>query len=107
LTNGSWCLEHINYLDKDYAPKTIDTFRVRFIYGCKGRISFRQDNSISIPGFNTARIYGKWMLNNNKLVIYQMDTLQHTFEGIYSIEVGNSELHLLSEKTKIYCYGDY
>lgn len=107
LTNASWCLGHINYIDKDYAPKTIDTSRIKFTYGCEERIRFREDNTISIPGFNTFRIYGKWMLNNNKLIIYEMDTLQHTFEGTYSIETGNFELNLLSENTKIYCYGDY
>jgi hypothetical protein len=107
ITNPIWCVSHINFKDKDYIPVTIDTARVKFIYGCEEKIHFRKDNTISIPGFNTFRAYGKWQLNQDQLRIYDLDTLQHIFEGNYKIETGNFELTLHSENTTIYCYNGH
>lgn len=102
LTNSEWCLDHIKYEGKNYAPNTLG-FRATIVGECSEKIFFNEMGGISFPGFNTSSIYGTWKLNGDTLQIQKTDTLQNVLPGKYGVEVGRGGLILSSSKTIIYC----
>lgn len=109
LMENSWCLHHVKFQNETFVPSTrIDQFKI-YVSGegfCNERINFRTRGRIEIPGFNTRAIQGEWKVRYDSLVIYNTDTLQHVFDGTYSIapRQNNTELVLTSKNTVIVCF---
>ncbi len=106
LTNGSWCLSYIEFQKKKFAPNTIYEGGIHFKsnVSCNERLYLEKNNFIHIPGFNSKRIEGEWLLHDNVVKIVSSSSHGHIFNGEYEIQKGPLELTLVSETTKIYCY---
>jgi hypothetical protein len=103
LTSNYWELEYITYDGNNYTPYTQGPqITLNGIYNTS--VSFRENGTIIFPGFNTHSIWGSWKLENGKLVVSNVDTLDYVFEGKYSLDFQDKVLILESDKTVIYCY---
>lgn len=103
LTNQSWCLDKVTYLEKDYPVKTTG-LRFIIVGGCEESIDIRGDGRISLPGFNSREAKGKWMLIDNSLQIMFTDTFGFVYNGVYEIDFTIEGLILKSEQTTLQCY---
>ena len=63
--------------------------------------SYREDGSVSFPGFNSEEVRGHWELNDNKLVITAGDSFGYIYEGSYKWDLTGRRLVLKSADTKI------
>ena len=100
LTNGFWCLNEYYFQGKRYAPNTKEFITISYGDGCEETLSFF-DFKASLPGFNSPKIESKWRISDNKLIIYQADTLSYLYEGEYEIQVDHNNLYLESDNVII------
>jgi hypothetical protein len=103
LTGNTWCINNIVYDNKNYIPQT--EAQIRFVRPgfCQEIITFRENGTVTLPGFKSSAVWGKWNVENNKLQIYQTDTFNLVYNGIYEIDYSNGILLLESPRTKIQC----
>jgi hypothetical protein len=106
LIQGNWCLDYIEYAQQVYYPNTITGEKIRFksINDCFELFDFRSEGKLKIPGFNTRALNGNWTLNDDRLNIFKVDTLEFAFEGVYKYSVSNNQLIMESDSTRIFCY---
>ncbi len=96
----TWYLNKIRYNDKYYQPKTLG-IRMILTNGDTEYIKFNEDGSVIMPGFNTNAIKGKWKLDNDKLIIFDSDTLDYLYNGSYEVIVNSNSISLTSASTSI------
>lgn len=102
LVSNNWQLEYITYDGKNYKPNPYIT--IIMVTGERvTNLSFMENGNIIFPGFNTNDICGKWELENGKLIVSDIDTLDYIFEGKFNIDFQDRSLILTSNKTVIYC----
>jgi len=106
LINKDWCLVQIDYGKDSFEPYTLRPGRIkseiRFVDICDEFIVFGEYGSLTIPGFNSRQINGKWSLEGDKIRIYQIDTLEQVFEGLYDLEIDEQLFIMESEYTRFY-----
>lgn len=108
LTENEWCVDFIVYDGKRYRPTTsYSGFRIVHEYMCEETLTIKNDRTIDLPGFNSARIRGNWELQDNLLKLKNIDTLgyiyEHTYEMMRERQRGVNKLVLVSDKVKIHC----
>ncbi len=103
LTDTAWCIENLVFQGKAYQPNTTGLV-IHFNNGCNESVSFDKNGQIIFPGFNSGLIHANWEFKDNKIHIYNSDTLGHVFNGIYNLKISHNSLKIESEKTKIIAY---
>ena len=105
LMGGNWCVDYIVYKNQEYAPYTV-TGKVKFrlLGRCSEELNFNSTGQVDFPGFNTARILGRWEKENNTIRISQVDTLDFLLERRYRYQINQQELILDADSLTIYCY---
>lgn len=111
LTSQTWVVENISYLGKDYRTQT-NGYPIIKINGqdenelSREKIWFNKNGEITLPGFNTSMVSGKWRLDGNKLVVWNTEKFSQVYDGVYRVKFRNSNLELISDKTIISCIPD-
>lgn len=103
LTEKAWCVSHITYDGKNYAPKSVGITISGPGY-CEEGIDFKSNGDLLLPGFNTNSIWGAWQIENGRLIMKNIDTLGYIYSGTYSIDVNDQSMKLTSDKTTIHCF---
>tara|TARA_R110002050_G_scaffold90000_1_gene189417 strand:- start:844 stop:1569 length:726 start_codon:yes stop_codon:yes gene_type:complete len=103
LTNGKWCLSHITYKGKNYAPSST---HIRFIFSgeCKETIEFKDNGIIELPGFQSYPIVGQWQIEDDRLRIFGSDNFEHIYDGNYELNFNGRELIIASENSILFCF---
>lgn len=100
ITGETWYLNTIRYNGKYYKPQT-NELKLVLSNGYSENIKFYEGGTVRMPGFNTPSIEAKWKLENNKLVIFDSDTLNYIYDGSYDLNVNSNSISLTSKSTKI------
>lgn len=101
LTGQNWCLSHITFQNEVFYPKTIEKIRIKLSGQCDEGIQFYGNGYITIPGFESRSLNGRWEMRDEKIRIFNVDTLEHIFEGLYEIDVSRTEFTLTSDLNEI------
>lgn len=110
LISEKWCLDHIVYENETYIPNTIvNEFSVRLVFpgNCYEVIEFYSNSNVNIPGFSSRTITGKWTLENKQIRLFDIDTLDFVFEGVFDVKISNTQFILSSETTQMFCVKSY
>ncbi len=109
-----WYLETVIYGDRQFTPNTYNPQSTSIftdsvpvfsfdIYKIE-KISFNQDGTLQLPGFDSPEIYGEWHFSGDRLTISTTDDLDYIFENTYEIQLNTKRLTLVSGGTSIICY---
>lgn len=98
-----WCISEIEFNGKLYLANTVERFSMTGPGICNENIHFSSNGRLYLPGFNTARITGKWSLIDKRLKILQTDTFDFVYNGVYEIAISGNRLVLTSKQTKMTC----
>jgi len=110
IVKSHWCIEDVSYLGKSYAlgpdkdsNKLVMTIGDKVL--CDKTIQFRENGRLFLPGFNPREreIRGHWRLDKNELQIYDTDTFQFVYDGLFTIDISENNLVLKSPNTSIHC----
>jgi hypothetical protein len=104
LTENNWCLNYVTYNNKDLIPQTEEFIKLSGPGFCDETITFRQNGTVTMPGFKSPMVLGHWKLDKDSLQILQADTFDFVYNGIYQIDLSNSKLVLKSAKTTLNCH---
>jgi hypothetical protein len=106
LTKQTWCVEQVIYNGEAYIPNTVAQFRLVAVGEecCQEEINIWKYGTISLPGFNSRSVKGKWLLDGKSLQISQTDTFDFVYNGVYDINFSGNTLILKSKQTTLYCY---
>lgn len=104
LIGEEWCLDHIVYNGQMLYPNTVSD-EIKFLYSgrCNEIIEFHPNGYTNLPGFDTKSISGSWILEDEKIILSNIDTLKLIFEGVFDITSSKKELTLTSKNTQIFC----
>ncbi|PXY03074.1 hypothetical protein DF185_03005 [Marinifilum breve] len=100
ITSETWYLNTIRYNGKHYKLQT-NELQLVLSNGYSENIKFYENGTVRMPGFNTPSIEAKWKLENNKLIIFESDTLNYIYDGSYEMNVNSNSISLESKSTKI------
>lgn len=103
LTESRWCIENVIFQGKKYRPNTTGLI-IQFNNGCSERVFFRKNGQVYFPGFNSRKIRANWKLDNERMLIYNSDTLTNVFNGEYILNISHNSLKMVSENTTIVGY---
>jgi hypothetical protein len=106
LISNSWCLDNVVYDNKKYIPETEDPIRIIGPGFYNESITFRANGTVTLPGFRSPTVWGKWQLSDGSLQISQADAFGNIYDGMYEIEFSNAGLVLRSGKTTLNCHGE-
>jgi hypothetical protein len=106
LTKNSWCVDNVIYNGKTYTPQTNSRFTFTGTGICEESITFRENGTVTLPGFQSETVWGKWGLGNESLQISQTDTFSFVYNGVYKVDFSSSGLILKSEKTTLHCHAE-
>ena len=106
LMKNNWCVDYVTYEGKEYMPQTENVRRVGVNGICEERMIFYKEGRVTMPGFQTSSIHGKWILENDSLHISDVDTFANVYNGAYEIVFSKNGLTLKSEKTTVYCFSE-
>jgi hypothetical protein len=73
------------------------------IFECNEELNFHTNGYVQFPGFNTPNINGSWIIKNNVIRMYKIDTFGFLLERDYEYKINRKELILSSDSLKIYC----
>lgn len=110
LTSEKWCLHYIIYDNEPYLPNTIvnePQVRLAIPGYCYEIMEFYSNGNVNVPGFNSPPITGKWLLENNQIRLFDLDTLDFVFEGVFDLKISNNQFTLSSETTQMICVRSY
>lgn len=96
----SWCMDQLVFEGKNYEPNTLG-LRLVLSNGCSETMVFRESGYLLLPGIDSKNVYANWSLEEDKLVIFDADTLTEIYEGVYEVEIDDYSMTLQSEKTII------
>lgn len=102
LTEEDWCVENIIYEGREYIPNSISV--ISFIGDCDESVDIDDNGEVSLPGFNSYNVRGRWEMQNNRLRIYETDTFSFVYNGVYEILIEGNFMVLRSGKTEITCF---
>ena len=103
LTEKSWCLQELNYLDHHYASEDKGPFFLAIHGNCKERIDFFKNGTMEMSNPFSTHFKGKWELDDGILIISNVNNFDTIFNGKYEIELEKDYLSLISEKTEMGC----
>ena len=104
LFKTPWCVSSIYYKGRLIQPKTLHALYMVRKDGkipCLENISFDKDGNVELPGINSRAIDGEWLIDSNKNLQLNVDTLQYIFQGAYDITISGNKLMLKSSTTII------
>ena len=104
LSKTPWCVSSIYYKGRLIQPKTLHALYMVRKDGkipCLENISFDKDGNVELPGINSRAIDGEWLIDSNKNLQLNVDTLQYIFQGAYDITISGNKLMLKSSTTII------
>lgn len=97
LTKNTWTVDKIYHKNKLVGPKTKeDVLWYEFA-------EFRDNNYLSMPGLQSRAVSGKWELSNG-IITLNVDTLKDIYNGLYEIDITDTQLILKSPTTIIYAH---
>jgi hypothetical protein len=102
LTKQYWSLQTLVYKGKQQKTKihTID-----FAYSkATHSSSCSNKGEVAFTGFDNFEFYANWKVKNNKLLIFESDSLATILNGKYSVDIDDNKLTLESTTTIMYCY---
>lgn len=106
LTANRWCVENVVYDNKNFIPQTEDLIGLSGSGFCEESITFRDNGTVTLPGFKSHHVMGHWKLENNLLQISSTDNFDFLYDGNYHIDFENDRLVLKSEKTVLNCHAE-
>jgi hypothetical protein len=104
LTEERWCVDQVMHDGKAYTPST----PVQFMFEgfCPEQLELNTNGSVTLPGFNSAGAFGRWLLEGHSLTIWDTDTLDFIYNGVYVVDLSGKRLILKSGITTIYCHAE-
>jgi hypothetical protein len=105
LMRSRWCLDKIVHKGKDVFPRTTG---VRIVYSgdCEEMVEFVSNTRIKLPGINCAEVSGMWRIWDTSVVVFSLDTLKQTYEGVYRVKQDQNILTLSSDSTTLILYAN-
>jgi hypothetical protein len=100
LLEKEWCVSFFAYNGVQYQPNTT-TFRLIYNQGCGETIRFFPDGKVTLPGFNSPAVHARWLLEESKIKLFNADTLEFVYNGIYTMKINDRSMSLVSTKTII------
>ncbi|HYV95432.1 MAG TPA: DUF2007 domain-containing protein [Chitinophagales bacterium] len=102
LMNHIWCVQKMVYRDSVLSPGSLG-LKVVYSNGCDEQITFRDNASVTLPGFNTFPVTGHWSAGHSKVMIQIPDTLNKIYEDTFIINMNRGDLQLYGNHLVIYC----
>jgi len=106
LTKNGWCLDRVTYRGKNYTPHTLQYINIVAPGFCSENISFRENGSVMLPGFNSYPAWGQWKLVGQTTQIMHADTFDYIYNGSYNMNLSDNVLILKSPTTILYCHNN-
>ncbi|MCF8275616.1 MAG: DUF2007 domain-containing protein [Flavobacteriales bacterium] len=103
MTGSPWCLDYIVYGEDVYYP-TSKEGGVIFTGVCRDEITFSPNGQTTIPGFGHGFLNANWELFGDSVIISQLDSFEHVYNGRYKIEFERRMMYLTSYSTILVCY---
>jgi hypothetical protein len=102
LMQNAWCMDYIVYQEVEYQALTVQDFILRIEQNCNEPIYFFDKGRVSLPGFSSPTIDGKWEAEHGYLKIYSLSAFQNIFQGTFKVEIEDRKLILTSDSAIIY-----
>ena len=100
LTSQGWCIDSFDYKGVKYHTNTLG-LKIVIENGCTETFHFLNDGRLNLPGFNSNSVLAKWKLDNDKVVIFDSDTLAYIYDGDYSLILSPTSIVLKSTSTTL------
>lgn len=110
LVGHFWCVEEIIHNGEKLQPNTKSGVVIIGLQEkCKEDILFHKTGMISLPGFDTNNIKGRWNFKTrNSIEISRLSEFGNIYEGEYQIHTKlNGRMNFVSNKTTITISRDY
>ncbi len=100
LTSQGWCIDSFAYKGDKYHTNTLG-LKIVIKNGCTETFHFLNDGRLNLPGFDSNSVLAKWKLVNDKVVIFDSDTLSHIYDGDYFLILSPTSIVLKSTSTTL------
>jgi hypothetical protein len=99
LLDHRWCVENLVHDNEKISLKTIG-LTISF-NDCPEDISFKENNSLILPGINTQHVDASWEYLNDRIVIFDSENFKDLFNGEYQWKIQRKNVTLESARTRI------
>lgn len=100
LVAGEWCVRSLGYNGSAMEVGTRSAFRL-VSEECPERLVFHANGNVHFPGIQSTMVRATWQLINGRVHVFSPDTLQHIYEGVIEVEVGDLRMVMRSASTVI------